>query len=43
MWKNGKTFYRQSYALLEGTNKKSMNNIQGRQYTLRNRVDKQKK
>lgn len=33
----------QSYALLEGTNKKSMNNIKGRQYTLRNRVDKQEK
>lgn len=43
MWKNGKTFYSQSYALLEGTNKKSMNNIKGRQNTLRNRVDKQKK
>ena len=37
----GKIFYRWSYTLSGGTDKKIINNVQRRGYTLRNRVDEQ--
>lgn len=37
----GKIFYRRSYTLSGGTDKKIINNVQRRGYTLRNRVDEQ--